>query len=412
MLDVPALRRRFPALQHAAGDRPPVYFDGPAGSQVPQPVVDAMADYLLHKNSNQGGAFSRSVDTAAVIQGARRAVGDLFGTSDEREIVFGPNMTTLTFQLSRSLARTWRPGDEVVVTDSDHDANVTPWVMAARDAGCTVRRIAVRADASLDLDDAAAKIGPKTALVAIGAASNLSGTVHPIGELCALAREHGARTYVDAVHYVPHRLTDLPQWDCDFAVASPYKYFGPHAGTLWGRHALLEELEAFQVRPAPTHGAAKWETGTPSFETMAGTTAAVDYLASLGRDEQGAPTDRRTALAAAFRHIEEYEHRLCARLLAGLAAIEGVRVVGIADPDRAHERCPTVSFTHPATSPRELARRLVERRVDCWPGHSYAITLTEALGLAPDGVLRLGILHYNTEDEIDYTLAQLRELLT
>lgn len=420
-LDVTAIRRRFPGLLRTSGDRQAVFFDGPAGSQVPRSVADAVAHYLLFENANHGGVFATAVATDAVAKQAGAAMADLFGTDDREEIVFGPNMTTLTFQLSRALARTWRAGDEIVVTDSDHDANIAPWELAARDAGCVVRRIAIRPDASLDLDSAERWIGPKTRLVAFGAASNLSGTIHPIVRLCELARGHGALSYVDAVHYAPHHLMDVPRWGCDFAVASAYKFFGPHAGILWGRHPLLEEIEAYKVRPASDHGAEKWQTGTASFEAMAGTTAAVDYLAGLGREHgeaaqvnlraEAAQVNRRAALAVAFGRIEAHERALGAALLAGLGEIPGVGVVGIADPGRTHERCPTVSFTHPGRRPDELARALAERHVHCWPGNSYAVAPSTALGLEPDGALRLGALHYNTMEEVDYTVSQLRELL-
>jgi len=411
-LDVQTIRRRFPGLLRAGADRAAVFFDGPAGSQVPRSVADAMSHYLLFENANHGGDFATSVATDAVVQQARLACADLFGADDAEEVVFGPNMTTLTFHLSRALARTWRPGEEVVVTDSDHDANVMPWVLAARDAGCTVQRIAVKPDGSLDQHDVEKKIGKRTRLVAIGAASNLSGTIHPITRMAEIARHHGALTFVDAVHYAPHLHMDVRRFGCDFAVCSAYKFFGPHAGILWGRRALLEEIEAYKVRPAADHGAEKWQTGTASFEAMAGTHAAVEYLARLGHEHAATPpVDRRAALGVAFHAIERHERALCARLLRGLATIPGTHIVGIADPERVHERCPTVSFTHDRHRPAELAKALAARAVHCWAGHSYALALAQALGLHPHGVLRLGLLHYNTEEEVDFVLAQLRELL-
>ncbi|MBL8729202.1 MAG: cysteine desulfurase-like protein [Planctomycetes bacterium] len=410
-LDVIAVRRRFPGLLRRSGDVAAVFFDGPAGSQVPRSVADAMTHQLLYENANHGGAFATSVATDAMVQRARAAVVDFVGGDDPEEVVFGANMTTLTFHLAHALARTWRPGDEVVVTDSDHDANVTPWVRAAAAAGCGVQRIAVRPDASLDLDDAERKITARTRLVAFGAASNLSGTVHPVARLCELARARGARTFVDAVHEAPHARLQAARLGCDFLVCSAYKFFGPHLGVLWGRRALLEAIEADRVRPAAAHGAEKWQTGTANFEAIAGTLAAVDYLAKLG-SEHGGPEDRRGALDAAFATIERHERELSAELLRGLADLPDVRVIGIADPDRAHERRPTVSFTHASRSPRQLAAGLTGAHVYCWPGNSYALALTTALGLEPDGVLRLGMLHYNTRDEVRYVLAQLRRLLT
>lgn len=411
-LDVATIRRRFPGLLRRAADRAAVFFDGPAGSQVPRSVADAMSHYLLFDNANHGGAFATSLATDELIAEARTAMADLFGADDPEEVVFGPNMTTLTFHLSRALARTWRAGEEVVVTDSDHDANVMPWVLAARDAGCAVQRIAAKADGSLDLADAERKIGKRTRLVAIGAASNLTGTIHPLTRVAELARAHGALTFVDAVHFAPHLHMDVRRWGCDFAACSAYKFFGPHAGMLWGRRALLEEIEAYKVRPPSNHGAEKWQTGTANFEAMAGTLAAVDYLAGLGREHATTPpADRRAALGIAFHAIEQHERALCARLLQGLLAIPGTRIVGIADPERVKERCPTVSFTHARRAPAELAAALAARGVHCWAGHSYAIALVQALGLQPHGVLRLGLLHYNTAEEVDFVLAQLRELL-
>lgn len=409
-LDVVALRRQFPGLLRRDGDRAAVFFDGPAGSQVPRAVADAMRDWLLHGNANHGGHFATSRATDAMAAAARAALADLLGADDAEEIVFGANMTTLTFHLARQLARTWRPGEEVVVTDSDHDANVMPWVLAARDAGCHVQRIAVRPDTLLDLGDAERKIGPRTRLVAIGAASNLSGTIQPVAHLTTLARRHGALSFVDAVHWAPHLRLDVRRLGCDFLACSAYKFFGPHLGVLWGRRPLLEEIDADRVRPAPAHGAGKWQTGTANFEGIAGTLAAVDYLLALGRDVGGAG-DRRAVLDAAFHAIEAHERAIGARLLHGLAALPGVTVVGIADPARVRERCPTVSFTAAKRSPDDLAQALAARQVHCWSGNSYAVALTKALGLEPHGVLRLGLLHYNTADEVDQVLAELHPLL-
>lgn len=415
-LDVAAVRRRFPGLdrpgaaRHGGEHRTAVFFDGPAGSQVPTAVADAVRDTLLHGNANHGGLFATSRATDAMVDAARAACADFVGADDREEIVFGQNMTTLTFHLARQLARTWRPGEEVVVTDSDHDANVMPWVLAARDAGCHVQRIAVRPDASLDLHDAERKIGPKTRLVAVGAASNLSGTIHPVARIAELARRHGALTFVDAVHYAPHLPIDVARLGCDFLACSAYKFFGPHLGVLWGRRALLEEIAADKVRPSPDHGGEKWQTGTANFEGIAGTLAAIDYLQQLGH-ELGGPPERRPALLAAFAAIEAHERALCSELLRGLATLPDVRVVGIADPLRVRERCPTVSFTSTRLRPAALAQKLADEHVFCWSGNSYALALTQALGLEPDGVLRLGLLHYNTLEEVAFVVERLRALL-
>lgn len=411
-LDVAAVRAQFPGLQRRHGDRTAIFTDGPAGSQVPDSVARAVADYLLHDNANHGGVFATSQATDAMVATARRAAADLFFADDPDEVVFGANMTTLTFQLSRALARSWRPGEEVVVTDSDHDANVTPWVLAARDAGCTVRAIPVHPDASLDLDAARRVIGPRTRLVAVGAASNLSGTIHPVRAIADLARAQGALVFVDAVHYAAHLAMDVRRWGADFVACSAYKFCGPHLGLLWGRRPLLEELAAYKVRPAPDHGAEKWQTGTANFEAIAGTLAAIEYFAELGRRHAvQVPTDRRGALEVAFHAIARHERALCARLLAGLQDLPGVRVIGVADPARVRERCATVSFTHPRLAPAALAASLAARGIFAWAGHSYAVALAEALGLLPDGALRLGLLHYHTEGEVDAVLQALRELL-
>lgn len=408
-LDVAALRHHFPSLSRAGTERHAVFFDGPAGSQVPRSVADAMSHYLLFDNANHGGAFRTSHATDAMVQQARLALTDFLGGDDPEEVVFGANMTTLTFHLARQLARTWRPGEEVVVTDSDHDANVMPWVLAARDAGCTVQRIAVKPDSTLDRADAARKIGAKTRLVAVGAASNLSGTIHPVAEIAAMARAHGALTFVDAVHFAPHLRLDVRSLACDFLVCSAYKFFGPHLGVLWGRRVLLEETNADKVRPAPNHGAEKWQTGTANFEGIAGTLAAVNYLASLGRSGEAA-TPRRQALDRAFAAIERHERSLVEALLAGLATMPSVRVIGITGTARLAERCPTVSFVSSRLLPHELAHRLAAEHVHCWAGNSYAVSLSQALGLEPHGVLRLGLLHYNTRAEVDHVVDCLRRL--
>ena len=407
-LDVASLRRQFPGLLRRVGGRPALFLDGPAGSQVPQRVATAVADWLLQHNANHGGPFATSRETDAMVESAREAFADLLGGAAD-EIVFGPNMTTLTLHVSRALARTWRPGDEVLLTDSDHDANVQPWVLAARDAGVTVQRVAVLPDTTLDLADLERKLTKRTRLFAFGAASNLSGTIHPVAALAARARAVGALTFVDAVHYAPHARMDVQAWGCDFAVCSAYKFFGPHLGVLWGRRELLERLEAYKVRPAADRGPEKWQTGTACFEAIAGGLAAVDYLAQIGGNAGGG-ADRRAQLDAAFAATAAHEQRLCARLLDGLSAVDGVRVVGLRAKEALRDRCATVSFVHAAATPDELCRQLAERGVFCWAGNSYALALSSALGLEPHGVLRIGLLHYHEADEVDRFLRELREV--
>lgn len=409
-LDVHGLRAAFPGLQREVAGRPAVFLDGPAGSQVPQPVADAMLRYLLHDNANRGGAFVTSATTDAMVDAACTALADLLGAGDPAEIVFGANMTTLTFALGRSLAKTWRPGDRILVTDADHDANVTPWVLAAADAGAEVQRVGVLADGTIDAAALERLLTPRTRLCAFGAASNLLGTVQPVAELAARCRTNGTLSYVDAVHYAPHRLPDVAAWGCDFAVCSAYKFFGPHVGVLWGRGTLLRELPAYRVRPAGDDLPGRWMTGTPNLEGIAGTLAAVVYLASLAERQKSAATTRRAALRSAFARIEAHERSLGERLLRGVAAIPGLRVVGVADPTEHARRVATFALRSDRHRPQELHRALAEQGIFSWAGNSYAVPLSTALGLEPDGVLRLGLLHYNTADEVDRVVAALAAL--
>jgi len=410
--DVAWCRDQFPALKRTVGGRPAVFFDGPAGSQVPQRVIDAIGDYLVRTNANHEGLFATSRESDAMLRAAHQGLADFVGTDDPDTIIFGPNMTSLTFALSRSLARTWRGGDEVLVSRLDHDANVSPWVFAARDAGATVRHVEVRPDdCTLDMDDLAGKLSPRTRLVAVACASNAAGTINPVAEIARLAHEVGALVFLDAVHHAPHGLLDVRGWDCDFLACSAYKFFGPHEGVLWGRRELLEGLPAYKVRPAPDDLPGRWMTGTQNHEAIAGTLAAVEYLADLGRRLRGGAADRREALRAAFTGIVAYERQLVARLLAGFAELPDVKVWGITDEDRLAQRVPTVAITHRRLSPSQLALRLGEQGIFVWHGNFYALPLTEALGLEPQGLLRIGLLHYNTEEEVQRLLEILKKPL-
>jgi cysteine desulfurase family protein (TIGR01976 family) len=374
-------------------------------------VIDAIGGYLSHSNANHGGRFVTSRESDAMLQQAHEAVADLLGTSEPRATIFGANMTTLTFAFSRALARTWRAGDEVIVTRFDHDANFRPWVLAARDAGATVHCVDVRKDdCTLDLDDLRDKLSARTRLVAVGCASNSVGTINPVAEICRWAHDAGAQVYVDAVHYAPHGLLEVDRWGCDFLACSAYKFFGPHVGILWGRRELLEELTAYKVRPAADELPEKWMTGTQNHEGIAGVLAAIDYLADLGRRGGGDAPDRRAALVAAMRQIVEYERQLCRRLIAGLNELPKVRVWGIRDAARLEQRVPTVSITHAKLSPVELADYLAARGIFAWHGNFYASELSEHLGLEPAGLVRLGLLHYNTGSEVDRLLAMLGAL--
>jgi cysteine desulfurase family protein (TIGR01976 family) len=398
---IDAVRAQFPGLQREVAGHSAIFFDGPAGSQVPRRVADAVSEYLLGCNSNHGGSFASAQESDAILAEAHRALADFLGAERPEEIAFGANMTTLTFALSRALAQRWKAGDEVVVTKLDHDANVSTWELAARDAGAVVRHVGIRPDdCTLDLDALRSCLSERTRLVAVGAASNLVGTINPIPEIAALAHDAGAQIFVDAVHLAPHRAIDVSQWNCDYLACSAYKFFGPHVGVLWGRAELLAELPAYKVRAASEQLPDRWMTGTQCHEGIAGALEAVNYLADLGGEIAGKQLDRRGAIRAAFAAIETYERSLCGQLLEGIAAIAGSRVVGIADLTRLEDRTPTVGIVSEDCSPVALSEELGKRGVFSWGGNSYALALTETLGLEPHGVLRVGLLHYNTADEV------------
>lgn len=406
--DIDLLRRQFPALARRLGDRPVAFFDGPAGTQVPQRVIDAVSHYLAHTNANHGGLFATARESDELLDQAHQAFADFVGAGPAGGdcVAFGQNMTSLTFALSRALARTWKPGDEIIVTRLDHDANVTPWVLAARDAGAVVKFVELQPeDCTLNLAHYRTLLSSKTRLVALGAASNATGGVNPVAEMAAAAKQAGALVFVDAVHYAPHRLIDVAAFGCDFLACSAYKFFGPHLGALWGRRELLEGLEAYKVRPAPSTPPGKWMTGTQSHEAIAGGLAAIDYLADLGRSASANDDlSRRAALQAAYQAIATHEERLFTRLLDGLAQIPGIRVWGITDAARMGERVSTLSLTHDRYSSAELAERLGRQGLFAWHGNYYALQLSETLGREPQGMLRIGAVHYNTDDEIERLL--------
>ncbi|MDH3284300.1 MAG: cysteine desulfurase-like protein [Acidobacteriota bacterium] len=412
-LDVDHLRSRFPALARRQEGRPVVYFDGPAGSQVPRGVADAVGRYLLETNANCGGTFASSHESDELLAEAHRSVADFLGSDDPDLVVFGPNMTTLTLALARALAKTWGAGDEVLVTRLEHDANFTPWVQAAADAGAAVHEVDIlRDDCTLDMEDLKSKLGERTRFVAVGAASNAVGTINPIGEIADLAHAAGARLFVDAVHFAPHLPIDVGAWDCDYLTCSAYKFFGPHVGILWGRRELLESAPVYKLRPASDALPGRFMTGTQSHEGIAGTMAAIDYLAGLGREHaaDGSRLGRRDALSLAYERIASHERVLANRLIRDLGTLREVRIWGITDTERLDERVPTVAITHARRSPREVAEHLARRGIFVWHGNYYALPLTEALGLEPEGLVRIGLLHYNTEAEIDRLIDALREL--
>ncbi len=362
-------------------------------------------------NANSGGVFATSVESDALLEEAHRAAADFVGAGDPGCVVFGANMTTLTLALARALSRTWKAGDEILVTRLDHDANVTPWIQAARDAGATVRQVGIRpSDCTLDLEQLRRLLGPRTRLLALGCASNAVGTINPVREIVAMAHAAGAQVFLDAVHYAPHALPEVGRWDCDFLACSAYKFFGPHVGILYGRRSLLESLPAYKLRPSANELPHRWETGTLNHEGIAGTLEAIEYLADIGRERLGPAATRREALEAAFVAIRAYERGLSGRALELLCGLEQVRLRGIADPGRLDERAPTFSFTHASRTPREVAAHLARRGIFVWDGNFYALALTEALGLEPQGLVRVGLLHYNTVEELDRLREALEEL--
>jgi cysteine desulfurase family protein (TIGR01976 family) len=412
--DISVIRAQYPAFERRLDGQPVVFFDGPAGSQVPQRVIDASSRALGYVNANTHGEFVTAYESDAMLAAAHAAMADFVGSDDPNLIAFGPNMTTLTMGLSRALGRTWGPGDEVVVTRLDHDANVWPWALAARDAGATLRYVDIDPrDCTLDMDSLREVIGPATTHVAVGAASNAVGTINPLREIADIAHAVGATVFVDAVHYAPHGLIDVEAFGCDFLACSAYKFFGPHVGVLWGRSEPMKTLDAYRVRPAGDDLPDRWMTGTQNHEGIAGALEAVNYLADLGREATGdANLGRREALKAAFAAIGAHEATLCQRMIAGLQEIDGVRVLGITGPARSAERCPTVSIVHDRLDPMTIAKHLGADGVFVWEGHFYALELSTTLGLEPNGMVRIGLLHYNTADEVDRLLASLTRLVS
>ncbi|RME69980.1 MAG: cysteine desulfurase-like protein [Chloroflexi bacterium] len=419
-VDLSPVRARFPALQETDADgRPFVFFDGPGGTQVPQDVIDAMANYFRTANANHGGYFATSRRNDEIIDQAREAMADFLNAPSPNEIVFGANMTTLTFSFSRAIGRLLKPGDEIIVTRLDHDANISPW-LALEEQGVKIRWADFNPeDCRLNLDSLAGLITDRTRLIAVGYASNAVGTINPIGRIAALARDAGAWLWVDAVHYAPHGPIDVQTLGCDFLVCSAYKFFGPHVGVVWGRLDLLERLPAYKVRPAPGNPPHKFETGTLNHEGLAGVAAAVNYLAELGETygpSAGLPPldqyqGRRRSLKAAMHTIAAYERPLFADMLARIRQIPDITVYGITNPDQFDQRCPTLAFTHARFSPDHIARYLGDRGIFVWSGNYYALAVTERLGVEESGgMVRVGLAHYNTQEEIDRLVVALQEL--
>lgn len=421
MLDeqtIAGLRARFPALAREIQGETAVFFDGPAGTQVPQSVIEAIAGYLTTHNANHAGVFATSIESDRLLDRAHQAAADFVGCDDRESVVFGANMTTLTFALSRALSRSWNAGDEIVLTRLEHDANVTPWVLAARDRDVVVRYIDIDpADCTLRLEQYGESLNERTKLVAVGCASNAVGTINPVKQICQWARQAGAVSFLDAVHYAPHDLMDVVDWDCDFLACSAYKFFGPHVGLMYGRRDLLESIQPYKLRPAPNDLPGRWMTGTQNHECIAGTMAAIDYIADIGRldrDEDASADNahigRRQGLMSAYRAIRVYEQGLVEQLLDGLQTIDGIQVWGITDRARRGNRLPTVSITHRSIRPESIARQLARQGIFVWHGNYYALPLTERIGVEPEGMVRIGLVHYNTAAEVDRLIGALRAL--
>jgi cysteine desulfurase family protein (TIGR01976 family) len=402
--DVATIRGRFPALERKHDGRPVAYFDGPGGTQVAVGVVKAMADYLFKHNANTHWRYPSSVETDAALDEARRTFAEFF-SGDPSEVAFGQNMTTLTFHLSRALGRAWGPGDEIVVTELDHHANVDTWKALARERGVTIRTVRMRPETGqLDAADLESAIRPGVRLVAIGAASNALGTINDVQRICGLARAAGALSFVDAVHYAPHALIDVGRIGCDFLACSPYKFYGPHLGVLWGRRELIDALDVPRLTPAPDWAPERLETGTLSHEAIVGSAAAVDFLASL-LETPG--FSRREGLAAVFGELHRRGQKLLERLWTGLSRIDGVTVYG---PTPSSPRTPTLSFVVAGRPAHEVAEALGRRGLYLSSGDFYALTVVERLGHAADGVVRAGCACYTTEDEIDRLLGAVAEI--
>src|SRR5256885_1349782 len=410
-LDLTWVRSQFPSLAQTVNGNPAVFLDGPGGTQVPQRVIDAISDYLTQSNANTCGAYATSRSTNAVIDEARAAMADFLGC-DPDEIIFGPNMTSLTYAMSRAIGREIGPGNEIVLTHLDHDANISPW-RALEETGATVRFAEINhEDCTLDMNDLAHKITGHTRVVAVGYASNAVGTINPVHQIVKLAHDRGALAYIDAVHYAPHGPIDVRALDCDFLVCSTYKFFGPHMGVLYGKREQLKRLHPYKVRALTNNSPFRWEWGTLNHECVAGITASVEYLADLGRRMDPSVQTRRAALLAAYGAIQHHERSLAEHLIRGLLAIPGLKLYGISDPKRFNQRCPTIAVRIEGRPPLGLATKLGEHGFFTWDGNYYALNLTERLDVEKTGgFLRIGLVHYNTADEVDRFLTALREIV-
>ena len=414
MADFPieAVRGKFPALALADDGRRRIYLDNPAGTQVPLTVADAVSRCLLSTNANLGGFFETTVAAQKVVDGAHAAMADFLNASSVGEIVIGANMTTLTYHMSRTLGRTMKPGDEIIVTRMDHEGNVSPWLQLAEDLGLVVRFLPFD-EQSWQVEEAALKalLSEKTRLVALNYASNLTGSINRVKALTAIARQAGALVYVDAVQFAPHGLIDVQELGCDFLICSAYKFFGPHMGILWGRRDVIDRLEPYKCRCSSNVLPERFELGTPQIELMAGLTAAIDYFADLGA-AAGEGASRRKRITKAFEVSVAYENVLAWQLIEGLSDIEGLTIRGITDPERLAERVPTISFTVEGIAPETIVRQMNAENIFLWSGHNYAWEIVHQLGIpAEQGVVRIGIAHYNTVAEIRQTLESVHRVI-
>jgi cysteine desulfurase family protein (TIGR01976 family) len=407
-LDVGWVRSQFPSLQTQVNGQPAAFFDGPAGTQVPTQVMHAIQSYLMASNANTAGTFVTSRRTDEMIATTRAAMADFFNGEPD-EVVFGQNMTTITLSVSRAIGRGLQSGDEILLTTLDHDANFSPW-KALEEKGVIIRQADIHEeDCTLDLEDLKSKLNERTKIVAVGYASNAAGTINSVAEITKLAHGVGALVYIDAVHYAPHGLIDVKELDCDFLVCSPYKFFGPHMGVLYGKRRLLQGFRPYKVRPSTDQVPDRWETGTQVHELIAGIGAAVEYIAGVGRHTDPSAKSRREALAAAYRATVAHERRMISRLIEGLQLIPGARIYGISNPRRFEERCSTLSMRIGKHHPTAIAAFLAEHGVFTWDGNYYALNLTERLGVeSSGGLLRIGMVHYNTMEEVERLLATLR----
>ncbi|MBI1793143.1 MAG: cysteine desulfurase-like protein [Chloroflexi bacterium] len=405
-LDLSVIRSQFPSLS-----RPAIFFDNPGGTQIAKQSLDRINKYLLENNANHEGAFATSIASDAVLDEAHRAMADFYNAASPEEIIFGANMTTLTLHMSRSISRMWNAGDEIVVTRLDHDANVTPWILAAEDRGCKITWVDFDVeDGTLKLDQLQNAIERKPRFLAVGYASNSLGTINPVEKIIKMARDAGTMVYVDAVQYAAHGPIDVQQLDCDFLVSSAYKFFGTHSGILYGKKAILEDLFAYKVRPATDKLPGKFETGTQNHEGIAGVLGALEYFEWLGEQFGGDQADgliengysgRRLSFKKAMSAVRAYEFELSRALLEVLQSIPNLTLYGLSDVRRLDERVATFSFTLKGQSPRSVAKKLAQKDIYVWDGNYYAINVTERLGLEQSGgMVRVGAAHYNTLDEV------------